>query len=106
MDGGEGIVSVVWGRIRSFSLADSLRIYIQRLKRFEKKRSSSLKILGIVAFVLGLLQLVVGVYAFLSGEPSIPFLAPSPFFILIGGFLFLRYAPSQLSASLGVLLIS
>jgi len=84
----------------------SLIVMSGRLKRLEKHDSSSVKILGMVAIILGVFLMVMSLYTFFVDEDFWIFLRPAPFFLFPGLYMFLRYRFSQISASVGILLIT
>ncbi len=97
-------VSAVMGRYRKISA--SLVVMSGRIKRLEKYDSSVMKILGLVSTVLGTILLIMSLYAAVAKEDYWLFLAPAPFFLLPGLYAFLRFRFSQISASIGILLIT
>lgn len=77
-----------------------------RMKALEKHSSSSVKILGLVSFILGIMLLVMTVYSAAVGEDTHPFLYPAPFFLLIGMFMYVRFSYSHLTAAIGILMVT
>ena len=84
----------------------SIVIMSGRMKRLEKYDSSSVKILGLVALVLAFFLLIMSLYCFIVDDNFWLFLYPAPFFLFPGLYMFLRFRFSQISASVGILLIT
>lgn len=87
-------------------MSASLSVLSGRISRLEKYDSSVMKILGLVALVLGFILLIMTVYAAVAKEDFWLFLKPAPFFLVFGLYCFLRFRFSQISASVGILLIT
>ncbi|MGI6009279.1 MAG: TrkH family potassium uptake protein [Methanomethylophilus sp.] len=81
--------------------------YQRRIKVLERWESGTVKVLGMIAILLGIAMLAVGVYAWIIGDDSTVFLFPCPFVIAAGLFMYLFFSNEKsMSPALGILLIT
>lgn len=77
----------------------------ERIRRLQRFQSGTVKTLGVVETLLGVMLLLTAAYALFCGENYEPFLFPAPVFLIMGMIQYMFFYRGSMSPSLGILLM-